>query len=432
MVDSFRNIAGEHQILLTSMRVAGMSLNLQVASRVIFVDYPPSASDALQGMARVVRYGAEEDQIIEILLLRYSIDQIIAHTMEAKYLPVIAGSANIVSDDVDAYAALSTRAVPGDPESDASAEDEMEDARDLVTTTKAEAIFRQVFGARTNYGDWGDLNVKLVANRQQFPGSARVLTAEREREIITQYERALDHHKEESGMSIDEAYAKVARDGGWTLLELSSIMNNQGVRDYVQNNAQRKGFEASQGKSIALRAKRRQTANGQPRQSIKARIRELRSGRAAASTTQPSGGQQQQAADDDDLEFLDDDDIPFTMASGEEEEDEEEAQSSGAESVDAEDGEEESSSNEEVEGEQEESSVEGGEHDDNDGIHGNASGISPGSTHDQLPLASSSAMDIDDASSSINVDEQALAAGPPPSTRARPNASVRRSARNRK
>lgn len=139
-MDNFSSPSGPN-ILVTSLRVAAVAMNLKAASRAIFADYPPSASTALQALARIVRIGAVEEAIVEILLQRYSIDQILAAAMENKYIPIIAGQAGLNPSEQEVEDYMEERGVPQE-----SFVDRFDLYKKRWIDKEARAIFKKLFG----------------------------------------------------------------------------------------------------------------------------------------------------------------------------------------------------------------------------------------------------------------------------------------------
>ena len=251
-VAKLRVAHGEAKILLTSLRIAGMALNLQDASRVIFVDFPPSASDALQAMARVYRIGQKKEQIIEFLLLRNSIDQLIAHRMEAKYLPILAGSASIeATDDEIAFAVEEKKLSPEDRARFLPV------AREHVIHDKAMAMFRRIFGARTNFTRYGNPNIDLVAAEQQYTGENHELSDEKRKFYLEGYQDALLRRRLTTGHTRQSAYEVVASEHALLPNEVRTVLNDTELVKAAKDNAERKGLETARKGATPKKRKRR-------------------------------------------------------------------------------------------------------------------------------------------------------------------------------
>lgn len=207
------------KVMVTSLRVAGVSYNFQVASAMIMFDYPPAAAIGLQAIARICRMGQEATPIVEILLAHNSVDQIIASRTESKHIPIIAGNATLTADQYEVENAMRADTIP-----ETKWVENYDHYEKQVIHEKATRIYRMMFGSRCSHVPWSDFNVDLI---DFLPNGLYENQPAKKKVVDEQWRKDLAQLAAEKKVSKNEAMKIVAEAAGMTVVDLSRMLEHK-------------------------------------------------------------------------------------------------------------------------------------------------------------------------------------------------------------
>ncbi|KAI4154772.1 MAG: hypothetical protein LQ341_000297 [Variospora aurantia] len=141
--------------LVTSLAVGGTSSNMQHGGAdVLYVDAWTNAQIAIQGSGRVLRMGQERKCTFYSLVTNHSYDQVLSAASTRKYVPIIAGQADVGPDEVALARWKSANALDLNPEA-------LQEFKDASITDAASHLYQLLLGQRSNRYQWTSKNLAL-------------------------------------------------------------------------------------------------------------------------------------------------------------------------------------------------------------------------------------------------------------------------------